>query len=1624
MKKLSFLASLFLTAILALSAALCTAQDSIQYQLVIRNAAGQLITNKLVNMKFSLISGGQSFYEETQKTTTDKYGNISVFVGTGTAVKGAMKDVPWSTMDISMKVEADTDGGSSFKELGTVPMAAAPYAMYAATAGGNGSSGSSKDDEALFEVCDRDGQPVFAVYDNGIVVYVDETAKAPRSGFVVTGRSTKDGESADYFSVDAEGTHVYVDDEADNTKAKRSGLVVTGRNTKSAGGSYTAERTVGKSAGADIFAVESGITHVYINEGESKAPRSGFVVTGRSTKGEGVVNISTARTNLLTNELNIAGKADENVEPQPGEEPTQSQSLFTISGGQVGVNTGITMLGDVEKKVEAEIVEEYDITVDDTEIFTEVPCGDYLPNVPGYALMAIYSEDSYVAVSKNDGEYIILFDEFGNITKQHSRAAALLVLNGKTSSMYIRPLRPMNHTIEFGLMDAENATSAPYEFVKLTAKIEAAEGHPFATVETEHGRVGVKGDLFYGEYVEFTAEPDNGYFFTNWEGMVDHSYTYSSTISINYEPRVPKFAKAELFVGGENASDDDMDDGQGFSADKPFASISRATEVMQYYSQHNVNWTIKVSGTAEGNHVIDGRNIANSITIKGSTPLGSGTEPHDVLTVGGTYSGSVLTINTGVSVIISNLKITGGTDSGIKMINESDNGNASLTLNKGVLITGNGMTEFYGGGVCVNAGKLTLNNGCVIKGNDAFLGGGVYVNGSESSLTMNSGSVISENKAIEGGGVYIEEEGSFAMDGGQISGNEANMGGGVYYNNGTFVISGNATVDANNEVLIQQDKYVTVSNLKGSGKVAVITLAVREIGVPVVKSLNDAKLPSNILKRFEIGNDLLGMKVNGEDNTEIISTEIQPIFVGPNETEDEDGSIDSPFKTIAGAIETLNDATANYVIMVNGTITGSQTIGGEINSSSVTLKANRVAIIGANGTADGPTDVLDGNEEGIVLTINTPTPIVIGNLKITNGNNNGYGGGGGLHIINETKVTLDAGTLITGNKAFKSGGGVYVYGPNTEIIMQPGSKITNNTVTNASEQGEDGGCGIFICGGNGDVSQYAKFTMNGGEISDNSGSGNKNGGFLRGGGVRLKQTNFVIKEGALITRNKTIHLGGNMYVDQTIGLIEGGEISYGVAEYKGNYDAAGAGIWLQTSTITMTGGEICNNKVISYGQEGHGAGVAIFSMSSFTMTGGEISGNYFEGGDDLRGGAVYVYDLSMPDAPAVPFTLGGSASIPFGVFDEQGVIQETIGMNDIYLANNNSITITGDLSSEEGFMVIPSEYKEQKQILEGDITEENLGKFRILNDECGLGIWSITSDGKLELAEQYESFDIDCVPSVIKKLESDATIKVTGDCNADNLYAIGYALRNLYSDINPSVRVTLDFTNANWPASVTVTLLFADCHNLKSVTLPNTMVTITRQMFSNCENLVSVNIPTSVKTIDNYAFSGCSKLEINLGGLSNLLTINDFAFRGCTSLNTVNIPQSVTTIGAGAFSNCGNLVLQFIGGQNSPLGSKFSDGVMYNNSNRTGILFCLASKTGNFEIPSTVTTIATGAFFGSQISGITIPVSVTNIEVSAFEECNNLTTVIYEGTQSQRAGINIGDGNDILNEIEWNCMGE
>ena len=56
-------------------------------------------------------------------------------------------------------------------------------------------------------------------------------------------------------------------------------------------------------------------------------------------------------------------------------------------------------------------------------------------------------------------------------------------------------------------------------------------------------------------------------------------------------------------------------------------------------------------------------------------------------------------------------------------------------------------------------------------------------------------------------------------------------------------------------------------------------------------------------------------------------------------------------------------------------------------------------------------------------------------------------------------------------------------------------------------------------------------------------------------------------------------------------------------------------------------------------------------------------------------------------------------------------------------------------------------------------------------------------------------------------------------------------------------------------------LAFADCENLRSVTISNSVYMIKASAFADCTNLTSINISNSVKLIDDRAFAKCISLK-------------------------------------------------------------------------------------------------------------------------------------------------------------------
>lgn len=92
---------------------------------------------------------------------------------------------------------------------------------------------------------------------------------------------------------------------------------------------------------------------------------------------------------------------------------------------------------------------------------------------------------------------------------------------------------------------------------------------------------------------------------------------------------------------------------------------------------------------------------------------------------------------------------------------------------------------------------------------------------------------------------------------------------------------------------------------------------------------------------------------------------------------------------------------------------------------------------------------------------------------------------------------------------------------------------------------------------------------------------------------------------------------------------------------------------------------------------------------------------------------------------------------------------------------------------------------------------------------------------------------------------------------------------------------------------------FVGFENLTSVSIPDSVKTISGEAFYLCEKLTHISIPDGVESIESLAFAKTGLTELKLP--SKLETISDHLFWASNSLESVEIPEGVTKIEEGAF---------------------------------------------------------------------------------------------------------------------------
>lgn len=95
---------------------------------------------------------------------------------------------------------------------------------------------------------------------------------------------------------------------------------------------------------------------------------------------------------------------------------------------------------------------------------------------------------------------------------------------------------------------------------------------------------------------------------------------------------------------------------------------------------------------------------------------------------------------------------------------------------------------------------------------------------------------------------------------------------------------------------------------------------------------------------------------------------------------------------------------------------------------------------------------------------------------------------------------------------------------------------------------------------------------------------------------------------------------------------------------------------------------------------------------------------------------------------------------------------------------------------------------------------------------------------------------------------------------------------------------------------------FENCTNLKTVTLPNTLIELGSYAFRNCTSLESIEIPNNVETLGLELFKGCTSLtQVTLS--DNCTEVAYEMFYGCPIKNII-LPSCLNSIGVRAFSGC------------------------------------------------------------------------------------------------------------------------
>ena len=182
-----------------------------------------------------------------------------------------------------------------------------------------------------------------------------------------------------------------------------------------------------------------------------------------------------------------------------------------------------------------------------------------------------------------------------------------------------------------------------------------------------------------------------------------------------------------------------------------------------------------------------------------------------------------------------------------------------------------------------------------------------------------------------------------------------------------------------------------------------------------------------------------------------------------------------------------------------------------------------------------------------------------------------------------------------------------------------------------------------------------------------------------------------------------------------------------------------------------------------------------------------------------------------------------------------------------------------------------------------------------------------------------------------------------------------------------------------------------EMNTLKSITFPESLVSIGNTAFRACKALGTVIIPENVTELGTGAFSGCTGLKTV--AIQGSITELNQTFNGCSALETATLPDTIEVIGEYTFNGCKKLDLDALPSNLRELGQ---------------YAFNECESLTKAVVPSGVTEIPEMAFTGClSLEQIVLPDGITSIGDYAFDLTKDDGSGNYVNNDPKLASVNI-----------------